>query len=304
MNTTYQRKILSNGESIAYRERLGAEKTIVLVHGNMTSSKHWDIFIDALDPTYSVYALDMRGFGGSTYNQRISGIKDFSEDLKEFIDQLGIKDFTFIGWSTGGAVCMQFVADYPGYCDKLVLLASASTRGYPFFGTKADGTPDFEKRLQTIEEVEADPSKTKVIQGFYDTKNRAGLKAVWNAGIYTHNQPEASLYDEYVYDMLTQRNLADVYHSLNTFNISGVHNGLTHGTDQAKDITIPVLILRGDRDYIVTEQMTQEIVEDLGDNATYISLVDCGHSPIIDDMEQLIDKIEGFLKEDHHEITR
>ena len=304
MNTTYQRKILSNGESIAYHERLSGEKTIVLVHGNMTSSKHWDIFIDALDPTYSVYALDMRGFGGSTYNQRISGIKDFSEDLKGFIDQLGIKDFTLIGWSTGGAVCMQFVADYPGYCDKLVLLASASTRGYPFFGTKADGTPDFEKRLQTIEEVKADPSKTKVIQGFYDTKNRAGLKAVWNAGIYTHNQPEASLYDEYVDDMLTQRNLADVYHSLNTFNISGFHNGLTQGTDQAKDITIPVLILRGDRDYIVTEQMTQEIVEDLGENATYIPLVDCGHSPLIDDMEQLIAKIEGFLKEEHHEITR
>ena len=304
MNTTYQRKTLSNGESIAYRERLGSEKTIVLVHGNMTSSKHWDIFIDALDPTYSVYALDMRGFGGSTYNQRISGIKDFSEDLKEFIDQLGIKDFTLIGWSTGGAVCMQFVADYPGYCEKLILLASASTRGYPFFGTKSDGTPDFEQRLQTIEEVEADPSKTKVIQGFYDTKNRAGLKAVWNAGIYTHNQPEDSLYEEYVDDMLTQRNLADVYHSLNTFNISGVHNGLTQGTDQAKDITIPVLILRGDRDYIVTEQMTQEIVEDLGDKATYIPLVDCGHSPLIDDMEQLISKIEAFLKEEHHEITR
>ena len=72
--------------------------------------------------------------------------------------------------------------------------------------------------------------------------------------------------------MLTQRNLADVYHSLNTFNISDQHNGVIEGTNQAKDITIPVLILRGDRDYVVTEQMTQEIVEDLGDNATYIPL--------------------------------
>ena len=304
MNTTYQRKVLSNGESITYRERLGGEQTIVLVHGNMTSSKHWDILMDALDPSFTIYALDMRGFGGSTYNKRVSGIKDFSEDLKEFIDQLGIKHFTLIGWSTGGAVCMQFVADYPGYCDKLVLLASASTRGYPFFGTKPDGTPDFERRLQTIEEIEADPSKTKVIQGLYDTKNREGLKAVWNAGIYTHNQPEASLYEEYVDDMLTQRNLADVYHSLNTFNISGFHNEVSLGTDQAKDITIPVLILRGDRDYIVTEQMTKEIVEDLGENATYVPLVNCGHSPLVDDIEQLVDKIEGFLKEEHHESTK
>ena len=86
--------------------------------------------------------------------------------------------------------------------------------------------------------------------------------------------------------MLTQKNLADVYHSLNTFNISEQHNGLNEGTNQAKDITIPVLILRGDRDYVVTEQMTKEIVEDLGDNATYIPLEDTGHSPLIDDLEQ------------------
>ena len=104
----------------------------------------------------------------------------------------------------------------------------------------------------------------------YDTKNREGLKAVWNALIYTHNKPNDEKYDEYVDDMLTQKNLADVYHSLNTFNMSGHHNGLNEGTNQAKDITIPVLILRGDRDYVVTEQMTKEIEEDLGDNATYI----------------------------------
>ena len=118
--------------------------------------------------------------------------------------------------------------------------------------------------------------KTLAIQGLYDTKNREGLKAVWNALIYTHNKPTDEKYEEYVDDMLTQRNLADVYHSLNTFNISAHHNGLNEGTDQAKDITIPVLILRGDRDYVVTEQMTKEIVEDLGDNATFIPLKDCG----------------------------
>ena len=110
------------------------------------------------------------------------------------------------------------------------------------------------------------------MQGLYDTKNRVGLKAVWNSAIYSHNQTMRSTLRCYVDDMLTQRNLADVYYSLNTFNISSEHNGVNGGTNQAKDITIPVLILRGDRDYVVTEEMTQEIVADLGDNATYIPL--------------------------------
>ncbi|TQR19494.1 alpha/beta fold hydrolase [Psychrobacillus vulpis] len=290
-----QKVQLSNGESIAYRERPGGEEVIVLVHGNMTSSKHWDVLIDKLDTRYKVFAVDLRGFGQSTYHTRVQGIKDFSEDLKGFVDALELKHFHLIGWSTGGAICMQFVADYPGYCEKLVLLASASTRGYPFFGTNADGSQNFEHRLQTLEEVETDPSKTLAMQGLYDSKNREGLKAVWNAAIYSHNQPCEEHYDAYVEDMLTQRNLVDVYYSLNTFNISASHNGVTNGTDQAKDIKIPVLILRGDRDYVVTEEMTQEIVADLGDNATYVPLVNCGHSPLIDDLEQLTQRIESFL---------
>lgn len=290
-----QKILLDNGETISYRERYGGEQVVVLVHGNMTSSQHWDVLIDALDPKYKLYALDLRGFGESSYHTRVQGIADFAADLRGFVDALGLETFHLVGWSTGGAICMQFVADNPGYCEKLVLLASASTRGYPFSGTKADGTPDLQTRLQSIEEVETDAGKTKAIQGLYDTQNREGLKGLWNALIYTHKQPDEKKYDEYVSDMLTQRNLADVYHSLNTFNISNVHNGLSQGTNQAKDVTIPVLILRGDRDYVVSEEMTQEIVEDLGENATYIPLTNTGHSPLIDDLPQLTQRIEEFL---------
>ena len=289
---------LKNGESIAYRVRPGGKEVIVLVHGNMTSSKHWDLLMDRLDEKYTLYAPDLRGFGESTYNTRVSRMKDFSDDLKEFVDLVGIQSFYLIGWSTGGAVCMQFVADYPTYCDKLILLASASTRGYPFFGTNIFGTPNFAYRLKTLEEVEKDPSKTIVMQGLYDSKNREGLKVVWNAAIYTQNRPCEEHYDAYIDDMLTQRNLADVYHSLNTFNISNYPNEVAVGTNQAKDITVPVLILRGDRDYIVTEEMTQEIVSDLGENAMYIPLTNCGHSPLVDDLEQLASKIVKFLSEE------
>ncbi len=293
---SHQKVRLPNDEQLAYRERTGGEKTVILIHGNMTSSKHWELLIDVLDDKYKVYAPDLRGFGESSYNNRVSSIKDFSDDLKGFVDALGLKNFYLVGWSTGGAVCMQFQADYPGFCEKIVLIASASTRGYPFLGTKEDGSPDLGRRLVTIEEVEQDAGKTVAIQGLYDTNNRDGLKAVWNALIYTHHKPDDEKYEQYIDDMLTQKNLADVYHSLNTFNISNRSNGLNEGTNQAKDITIPILILRGDRDFVVTEQMTKEIEEDLGDNATSIRLIDVGHSPLVDDLENLQKTIESFLE--------
>lgn len=288
---------LPNGETIAYREREGGSTNVLLIHGNMTSSKHWDLLIDSLGPEYKVFALDLRGFGESSYIKPIMSIKEFSADVKLFVDEIELKDFTLVGWSTGGAVGMQFAADYPGLCEKLVLLASASTRGYPFFGTSPEGLPDVNNRLVTYEDVKADPGKTLPVQQAYGEQNRGFLKAMWNMLIYTDRQPEEQLYEEYVDDMLTQRNLAEVYHSLNTFNISRVNNGLVDGTDQVKDIRIPVLVLRGDRDLVVTQRMTEEIIEDFEGRANFVELKNCGHSPLVDDLDQLLQHIEGFLAE-------
>src|SRR5699024_7876612 len=130
-----------------------------------------------------------------------------------------------IGWSTGGAGGMQFVADYPGYCTELVLLASASTRGYPVYKTSWNGLPDPRKRLQTYEEVKND-RRTVTMQADYDRKDRNFLKATWNMLIYTKNKPAPQRYEAYIDDMLTQRNLAEIYHSLNIFNIGNKNNGL------------------------------------------------------------------------------
>lgn len=286
---------LPNGEILAYREREGGEIPVLLVHGNMTSSAHWDVVLERMDSRYKLYAVDLRGFGASTYKKRITSIKDFADDLYLFVQGIGLKNFTLVGWSTGGAVGMQFAADYPGYCEKLVLLASASTRGYPYYASQPDGTPDLSKRLKTLAEIEADPGKYQSIQGAYDNNDRNLLKWVWNTLIYTHKQPDEERYERYIDDMRTQRNLSDVYQALNTFNISSVNNGLVDGTNQAKDIQIPVYVLHGDRDYVVTRKMQEEILEDLGERATFIELKNCGHSPLIDDLEQLLDVFTRIL---------
>lgn len=286
---------LSNGETLTYRKREGGDELVLLVHGNMTSSKHWDLLMESMDERFTIYAVDMRGFGESTYNKRITSIKDFSDDIKLFVDALELKDFTIIGWSTGGNVAMQFCADYPDYSKKLVLFASGSTRGYPFYSSNADGIPDLTKRLATIEQIEQDPVKTIPMQQMYDTKNRDGLKFVWNSVIYTQNQPDEARYEQYVDDMLTQRNLADVYHALNTFNISAVDNVVARGTNQVKDIHIPTFVLYGDRDFVVTGAMTTEIIEDFAGQAQIMKLANCGHSPLVDCLDETKEAIEEFI---------
>lgn len=285
---------LTNGETIAFREREGGEKKVLLIHGNMTSSKHWDLVLDNMSEEYKLYALDLRGFGKSSYNRLITSIKDFSDDVKLFVDEIDLKDFAIVGWSTGGAVAMQFAADHPGYCNKLILLASESTRGYPFDGKTREN--EELRRFSSYEDIKRDLIRTLPVQAAYDTNNVDLLKLIWNAVIYTKNQPAPEQYDEYVQDMRTQRNLAEVHHSNNTFNISHHHNGLVDGNGLVDQINVPVLVLRGDRDFVVNAEMTKELVDDLGPKAKFVELKDCGHSPLVDDLPQLLKEITNFLK--------
>lgn len=286
---------LKNGEKLGYRERAGGEQVLLLIHGNMTSSKHWDLLMERIDPRYRVVAVDLRGFGISTYHQPIHSLQDFAKDVKQFVDELGLEGFTMVGWSTGGGVAMQFAADYPGYAEKLILLASASTRGYPFYRVDERGQPV--ERLQTRAEIAADPVRTQPIQAAYRQRNKAFLRNLWDTLIYTDRQPDPERYEAYLEDMMTQRNLADVYHALNTFNISDQHNGLVQGTGAVHQIQIPVLVIQGRKDRVVIESMAREILEDLGERARLVMLDHCGHSPLVDDLDQLLRVMSDFLQE-------
>jgi pimeloyl-ACP methyl ester carboxylesterase len=47
---------------------------------------------------------------------------------------------------------------------------------------------------------------------------------------------------------------------------------------------------------VITAEMTRELVEDLGPKAKFVELKDCGHSPLIDDLPQLLNEVTNFLK--------
>lgn len=287
---------LSNGETLGYREAGSGDKLILLIHGNMTSSKHWQPVLEAMPDGYRMVAVDMRGFGISSYNTPINSLKDFADDIKEFIDILGLKDFTVVGWSTGGGVAMELVANYPGYANKLILLETVGYKGYPIFRKDANGQPIPGDLLKTKEEIAQDPIQVIPILNAYANKDRNTLKMIWNASIYTHNQPDEATYEEYVDDMLTQRNLVDVDYALAHFNMSHESNGVSEGTGRIDNIDIPTLVLWGRRDLVVPEYMATTTAEAIGDNAKLVYLENCGHSPIVDDLEGMIKVWLEFIK--------
>lgn len=117
---------------------------VVLLHGNLSSSLLWDETLGALPERYRGLAIDMRGFGDSETKpiDATRGLSDFAEDLRSFIETVGLREKVhLVGHSTGGGVIMQYAIDYPAAVASLILVDSVSP--YGFGGTKGTaGTPN------------------------------------------------------------------------------------------------------------------------------------------------------------------
>lgn len=284
---------LSNGETLTYREEGLGNKVILLIHGNMSSSKHWDILVDKIKNKFKIIAVDMRGFGGSSYNKPINSLNDFAKDIEEFLNIINIENCSVIGWSTGGGVALELAANISDKIEKVVLLESVGIKGYPIAKKDKNGLPTNEL-LKTKEEIAEDPIQVKPVLEALKTNNKEFYRTLWNAAIYTHNKPADDLYEEYLEDMLTQRNLVDVDYALATFNMTNENNGVNDGSNKYNLIKAQVLILQGDRDYVVPMSMAEETNKYIK-NSKIIVLKDCGHSPMIDAMSQLLDELNKFL---------
>lgn len=282
---------IENGETIGYREREGGDIPLVLLHANLTSSKHFDVVFDAMNQRYKLYAMDMRGFGVSSYETPVEGIGDFAADVAAFADAEVLDSFHLGGWSLGGAVALAFAAMYPERVRKLVLIAPVGTRGSTIYALDEAGKAT-DCPLTTREEL----AQTRFVE-ILDRGDRTALREeLWERFVYTHNQPDPERYDEYIEDSFTQRNLVDVDYARVHFNVSEESTEVAQGSGEVARIDMPTLVLVGDRDSDLAEEAAKTTVDDIGDNAERVVLTDCGHSPFIDDLDQLLDVLTGFLE--------
>ncbi len=112
------------------------KEPLVLIHGNTSSNLFFSPTMELLKDKFHIFAPDLRGYG---YTEKLpidstTGMKTWSEDIRSFIKELGIKNPHIIGWSMGGGVAMQYTMDYPNEVKSLGLINPLSP--YGFSGTK------------------------------------------------------------------------------------------------------------------------------------------------------------------------
>ena len=170
------------------------DRTLVLVHGNVSSSLFWQQLMEDLPSDLRVIAIDLRGFGGTEHApiDATRGVRDFSDDVFATLQQLGIPTAHFVGWSMGAGVIMQYALDHP----TLSLTLESPVSPYGFGGTRRDGSrvtdddagcgggaanPDFVQRLidhDTTDEAQTSP-RSVFRSGYVATGYETSLEDLW-----------------------------------------------------------------------------------------------------------------------------
>ncbi|MCL2482619.1 MAG: alpha/beta hydrolase [Propionibacteriaceae bacterium] len=273
---------LPNGETLAYRTCGTGGPTVLLIHGNQSSSVHWQTTMEALADEFTVYAVDLRGFGDSTYKASFDSLFDLARDTEAFMDAVDIGTCAVVGWSTGGGVALELAADRPDQVTAAVLVDSVPPTGYPMYAKDESGQPDPDKPLTSKDDIAADPVQVRPVLAAYAAGDKETMRAIWNMVIYNLNQPPAKDYDAYLDAILKQRNLVDVDYALMTFNMTSDATQFAPGSGRLDQIVCPVTILQGEQDMVVPLPWAEATRDLLGKRATMITFAKSGHSPITD----------------------
>lgn len=278
---------LDTGETLAYRQAGKGEKTVLLLHGNMSSSVHFQTLMEKLEEEYRVYALDLVGFGDSTYNRRLDSLRDFAEDVISFIKKLDLVDIYILGWSTGGGIALEVAAEIPNRIRKIFLLSSVGIMGYPIYKKDASFMPILSEPIFDREEIANDPLQVAPVIKAFESNDREFFRSVWDATIYNKVKPSDEDYEIYLDAILKQRNFVDVDYALANFNMTNEDFGKNKGTKRVSKVHNPVVIIQGEDDMVVDKSFA-ELTHSHIRGSELILIKDAGHSIITDKPDELV----------------
>jgi pimeloyl-ACP methyl ester carboxylesterase len=112
-----------HGRRAVYRIA-GEGPAVVLVHGMLNSSSHWQQVALDLAADHTVIAPDLIGHGDSAAPRGDYSLGAHAASIRDLLTALGIERASVVGHSLGGGVAMQFFYQFPARVERLVLISS------------------------------------------------------------------------------------------------------------------------------------------------------------------------------------
>lgn len=255
----------------------GEGEPLVLLHGIGRSLADWDLVLPALARVYTVYAIDLEGFGATErFTDRLS-LAGQAALVRRTLHAVGEhRSVRVVGNSLGGAVAMRFAADDP---DSIVSLVLVSPLG---FGREAA----FGLRVLTVRGIGAlllhtgRLGSTVQVRTMFADRRQATAERIRQHAVLSR-RPGAA------------RSFLEMVHDLGAW--SGVREQWRDDVVRAvADARIPTLVLWGDRDRVLPPRHLSAAAQLLPQARTR-PLPDLGHAPQLEDPQRFLAEVTPFL---------
>jgi len=253
----------------------GNGKPVVLLHGFMSMAYDWRFNIQELSKHFSVYALDLPGFGYSDKPLNFGYNSDgYAEFIVSFLNEYNIDRAVLVGNSMGGQIALMTCLKYPERVAGLVLIDSG---GYP-------------------QSVEFLPFKLLYIPVIGEVSmalvNRTVIKIMLKTGIYFN--------DSFATDEVVN-NYYDVYGTANARKMPPIimrriMKDEAHITSNLSNIKCPTMIMWGAEDKVISPSRAEMFQRDIS-NASALIVPRAGHMPQIEKSKAVNNAIVNFVSQ-------
>jgi len=113
-----------NGAGIYY-EIYGSGDPLLLLHGGYSDVHAWRRQIPELSKYFRVIAVDSRGHGASTFDDRPFTYQLLTADIVALMDFLKIDKADVVGWSDGAVIALHMALNYPQRIRRAVLIGAS-----------------------------------------------------------------------------------------------------------------------------------------------------------------------------------
>lgn len=101
-----------------------ADTAIIFIHGIVGSRRYWDKTYQELSKHYSLYFIDLLGFGLSAKPKTAYTLQKHTAALKQFIDkEVTEKNLILVGHSLGAHIALAYVNFYPENIEKAIIIS-------------------------------------------------------------------------------------------------------------------------------------------------------------------------------------
>lgn len=254
----------------------GNNPCLVFLHGSGPGAdalSNWEAVIGELGSEFHCVAPDIAGFGHSTHpDPAPDGLKPFTDlrvsTLIGLLDELGIDRVTLVGNSMGGLISMLIAKARPELVERMVLMGSA--------GGKAPMLDGLKRLIGFYDDPTADAMES-LLEGFLHDSSVFGsdLRSIAEARLPNALRSE-----------VRRSHLA-------TFSGAGGRAGLS--MDDYPTLTLPVLLLHGDDDQVVSIESSRWLAEQFP-NSRLDVFADTGHWLQIEKGPEFTDAIRRFVE--------